>query len=244
MDDIDDEAIIEAVKLHKAIYDRTKNTNRKAIDGQWKKIAEELGVDEACIRRRWSCLRDYFLFQHKILLGKKTGKHGKRKKKWPLYDKMAFLIPQLRSRQDIQALTSAGQNSNQNEIECNSKSTVFHPSDRNKSDLVSIESSVVLPVEPDFMEPLTKIQHTAPAKSLKTCLSSQGNFYSFRDSANLDDDTHFIMSLLPMMRKLDPLTRLEFRIEVQSLLLRCQKKATSASPDEPPRKITVWSSQH
>ncbi|XP_064085450.1 uncharacterized protein LOC135200763 isoform X2 [Macrobrachium nipponense] len=244
MDDIDDEAIIEAVRLHKAIYDRTKNTSRKATDGQWKKIAEELGGDEACIRKRWSCLRDYFLFQHKILLGKKTGKHGKRKKKWPLYDKMTFLIPQLRSRKDIQALTSTGQNSNQNEIDCNSKPTVFHPSDRNKSDLVSIESSVVLPVESDFTEPLAKIQHTVPAKSHKTCLSSQGNVYSFKsDHGNLDDDTHFIMSLLPMMRKLDPLTRLEFRIEVQSLLLRCQKKATSGSSFEPPRKISVWSSQ-
>ncbi|XP_068202945.1 uncharacterized protein [Palaemon carinicauda] len=239
MDNIEDEAIIEAVKLHKAIYDRSKNTNRKAIDVLWKRIAEELGGDEAFIRKRWSCLRDYFLFQHKILLGKKTGKYARRKKKWPLYDKMSFLIPQLKLKEDTQAVNSIEQSTKQPEEECKYLSNVFNPSERsnNKSEPVRIESCR------DHTEASNFKEQTVPAKFHKIDFRSQGSSVSYKDHTNLDDDTHFIMSLLPLMRTLNPLTRLEFRIEVQSLLLRCQKRALSGSTDESPKKITVWSSQ-
>ncbi|XP_066962859.1 uncharacterized protein [Macrobrachium rosenbergii] len=195
MDDIDDEAIIEAVKLHKAIYDRTKNTNRKAIDGQWKKIAEELGVDVENLKYRWCYLRDTFVKKYRILQKKKAGICKKQVTKWPLYEKMAFLIPYMKSPRD--------------------------PSLKN----------IPGPVQ-DHLDNNPHVTKTERMEALNWCPESS--------APNCDDSEHFLRSLLPILKKLDPVTKLEFRLEVQQLLLHFARQAELCSPDaEPDTKIIV-----
>ncbi|XP_064085453.1 uncharacterized protein LOC135200763 isoform X4 [Macrobrachium nipponense] len=195
MDDIDDEAIIEAVRLHKAIYDRTKNTSRKATDGQWKKIAEELGGDVENLKCRWCYLRDTFVKKYRILQKKKAGICKKQVTQWPLYEKMAFLVPYMKSPRD--------------------------PSLKNISS----------PAQ-DHLDNNPPVPKTERMETLNWCSESSVPSY--------DDSEHFLRSLLPILKQLDPVTKLEFRLEVQQLLLHFARQAELCSPDaEPNTKIIV-----
>lgn len=54
---------------------------------------------------------------------------------------------------------------------------------------------------------------------------------SFKDMNHIDDHEHFFKSLLPTIRKLDPVSSMEFRVEVQKLLLQYLKgTAENSSP--------------
>ncbi|XP_068202946.1 transcription factor Adf-1-like isoform X2 [Palaemon carinicauda] len=195
MDNIEDEAIIEAVKLHKAIYDRSKNTNRKAIDVLWKRIAEELGGDVENLKYRWCYLRDTFVKKHRILQKKEAGILKKQVTKWPLYEKMDFFIPYMKSPRNP------------------SLKNISHP----------------LRNQPNNNSPVKK---TEQMETVNWCPESP--------ISNCDDSEHFLRSILPILKKLDPITKLEFRLEVQQLLLHFARQAELCSTDaEPNTKIIV-----
>ncbi|KAK7067937.1 hypothetical protein SK128_004813 [Halocaridina rubra] len=245
---MDDERIIAAVQRRSAIYDKghVKNRNREAIKQYWKEIASELEVTEVeVIKKRWGYLRDYFVKQYKDLKVSQAGETPIVKRtKWALFNTMSFLIPVIEQNESVSTIKTEYKP----KIDAVSE---FEESEGEMSDdsflagrdLCAVEEGSCLsdnlhhnlasnisgnaqhtirhqsfPGTNGKRPVITSYQSLRPKKMATTQLSELETF---------DDDDYFFKSLKPMLKELHQTQKLEFRIQVQNILLKFLKRETS-----------------
>ncbi|KAK3747149.1 hypothetical protein RRG08_035695 [Elysia crispata] len=88
------EELIEAVRKRQVLYDKSKEdySNRVLINQLWIDVGQEVGIDGATAKKKWSVLRDSFRRHHKKETYK-SGSGSKQHKTWYLYKSMLFLLP-------------------------------------------------------------------------------------------------------------------------------------------------------
>ncbi|XP_001867033.2 uncharacterized protein LOC6050421 [Culex quinquefasciatus] len=89
---VQEEFLIEQVKLHPVLYDKSMKAYRKpgATDSAWSEIAQAFGVKVEDCKKRWKSLRDTFIkyYRQEILAATMP---GMKRKKWVYYELMSFL---------------------------------------------------------------------------------------------------------------------------------------------------------
>ncbi|BFZ05939.1 hypothetical protein BsWGS_08978 [Bradybaena similaris] len=207
-----DEELIQCVQKYRYLYDKSDplHKSKKNTQEGWAEIAAVFQVKVQVVRKRWAYLRDYFRKQKQSYDSIKSEEWFAKKKKWALYDSLTFLLPSMEYHNTT--------------ISDGVSETHQYP---DLSDDTSKES-ISLPFDSHFMETVIS-QENMPIcqqperKRTKKDLDNQF-FSGLRGQHEDDDHEHFFKSLLPGMRTLNPLAAMEYRQEVQGLLIEYIKK--------------------
>lgn len=209
---------------------------------------------DACARKKWSGLRDYFLKVHKQQTTTKSGSAGAggNQRKWHLYSSMLFLLPYVTDQKASCNL------SEESEHEMDGFSQMSTPGASNSSvatpDLMALTQNEDLDAHPSRPSSRNHGDGSAAHSSAEpntTPVQSRKSKYKFpqeRQPHSLDSDILraiktirpeekcedeeelFLKSLAPKLRSLDPLLKLECQAEMQMLLLKYmrQQQATNS----------------
>ncbi|KAK4315019.1 hypothetical protein Pmani_013723 [Petrolisthes manimaculis] len=232
---MDDEQLIEAVQRRRAIYDKNhpKHRNRDTLRMLWSECAAELDtVEVERIKRRWGYLRDYFLKQLRDIKAAPPG--AAKKRKWPLFNSLTFLIPHEHYdtlgnfHGESQSLHSESKSSEEEMLV-----QEMHVDDKTLA-LQEVRGCTLMIKLWLFRRPFTVSMSCRPSKRRVPEEPSQYDLEVLSSSCNkehdpCDDDDHFFKSLKPMLQQLDPLQKLEFRTEVQKLLMQLLRPSSSTS---------------
>ncbi|XP_005109006.1 uncharacterized protein LOC101859047 [Aplysia californica] len=255
MENCDNELVIAAVQKAQALYDRTHklHANRQFLHQAWKDIGQELNIDGAVAKKKWTSLRDYFQRQHREMTAFKSGPRPSKKKKWPLYDSMTFLVPYVNDRPAPSNLSEI------NDLELNATDTVSQSS----TEVPSIHSPVqkedvtVSAVEtPPGLEDAEVEQNTPASKRHFSCAtrkrSAQVDIDIQREILDTlrtiptalyvppqeeDEDLLFFKSMIPKIKALDVLQKMELQAEMHSVLFKHLKRARATATE--PTKYAV-----
>lgn len=170
------------------------------------------------VKTRWGHLRDYFMKKHREYKATKSGQAAERRKKWHLYELMSFLTPLLEPRETY---------SNMVNIEIDSMQgspRALSPGSPGLAPLQTPSPShtpppVQTPTPPPSQNSMPPPQR--PSTKRKSATSDVDlEILQTLKHENDDDDDMWARSLVPSMKKLDHLDKMEFRVEVQASLLR------------------------
>ncbi|CAG5125799.1 unnamed protein product [Candidula unifasciata] len=211
---MEDEQLIQSVQKASLLYDKSDPMygSRESTQKAWTEVAADLKEPIDVVKKRWTCLRDYFRRQQKNFETLKPEEWSAKKKKWPLYESMTFLLPYMEFSNTT--LTADGVLETHQSLD--------------SGDDVS-EESVSVTFDNQILESARRQQNMflCQSKRKRTVNDLDHQFFSAPNGQHHeeDDHEHFLKSLLPMMRTLDSLAAMEFRHEVQGLLIKYIKKA-------------------
>lgn len=193
-------------------------------------------------RKKWAYLRDYFMRQHRAMVTFKSGSAASRKKKWFLYDAMSFLIPHVSDR------PTSGNICDEyvQEDTCSEASTqdstltsqfVNMSSNNYENDTpVASTSQEILVVDADAATP-------QPTKKYKRKKDSQESIdqeilQTLKNIPNVsreeeDEDLLFFKALVPKMKCLNDIQKMELQGELHSVVLKHIKRARGVRPLPP-----------
>lgn len=193
------------------------------------------------IKKRWGYLRDYFLRQYRDVTGGTSGQGAPKKPRWALFDMLTFLKPHVQQR-EISGNLRRHETSVSVASPCAGPSCAHEePHDDESSDETSKPNNAralqqeTLCTTQEKTNPLLHEHrsrgHTRPSGGSqypRTGKRVGGDlspfevevFAALQDTDSLDDDDHFFRSLKPMLKQLDTVKKLQFRSEVQNLLVR------------------------
>lgn len=212
---MDQEILIIAVQKRPCIYDKSdpKYHNREYLRKSWDEISFEVNetskfiflilvfkliylysipLVESC-QKRWRYLRDYYIKQRRLYMKS----DGTRKKIWPFFDMLSFLNPFLQTYAEY----------TDNEI----KDDEYN----NLSANGQMEEELI---NEDFMDEYHQQTSSGTPAAKRTKLS--GKLNKRIEMEQSDDHEYFFKSLLPMARSMDQSKILQFRIEVQQVLMK------------------------
>ncbi|XP_026725778.1 transcription factor Adf-1-like [Trichoplusia ni] len=249
------EKLISEVEKRPLLWDRFDNdySNRAAMDAEWEKIAEILSRDKNYVKNKWRNLRDQFIRENKkvkVPFDNPTKPYiSYYRGKWAYFENMLFL-----KRASVPTKKAAGYSST-DEVELfeeeikeevlDYEDDIFIDSATYNSETESnkVDETLTARVDESFNGNNTKFDKEVPPeeetgrkrKTLETAdtvvkakrqsIASTPNVSS-EDQGEIDDDLHFVKSLVPFLRKLSPIRKLLVRNEIQSLLIReslCEK---------------------
>ncbi|XP_012944147.1 uncharacterized protein LOC106013315 [Aplysia californica] len=221
---MDNEKLLKAIQERRILYDKTdpKHSDREWLQREWEAVAEELNVEVDAAKKRWAYLRDYFRKQHRVLELVKIGRAPSRKKRWPLFDSMSFLLPyskpiNINIDDDFDFCDAVSEGSITTDCD-----------DENDND---DEESFKRPDTGTRSTHLMSKKRKAPSADFEgECISVDTSQKPLVDEQ--DENEHFLKSILPMMKTLEQLEAMEFRHEVQGLLIQYIKRARLQLPSE------------
>lgn len=193
------------------------------------------------IKRRWGYLRDYFLKQLRDLKAAPPG--AAKRRKWPLFNSLTFLIPHEQydafgSHQgEFQSLHAECKSSEEEmlvqEMHVDDKALTLKEERVHEEPLFdtdSVYSSISLSRKRPFT---VSMSSRTPKRRLPAEEPSHNDLEvtspSCKEYEPCDDDDHFFKSLKPMLQQLDPIQKLEFRTEVQKLLMQLLRPVSPTS---------------
>ncbi|XP_018008662.1 uncharacterized protein LOC108666328 [Hyalella azteca] len=235
---MDDERVIAAVQCRPPLYDKNhpKHCNRELIRTLWEECATEIGGNIDQVKRRWAYLRDYFTKLYRL-----SKIPSSRRKKWPLFDSMMFIVGDGRDltedsgleetypmhSQNFSFLSHGNQKpSNIMNIENCDSEAVKEEIDGHENSLLEATPTInVKRGRLDFDAYLERGKQDSAYHSTEPFVYMNEKEYtkSFKPEDE-DDDLCFFKSLMPMLKKLDDIEKIEFRMAVQNTLLECMKK--------------------
>ncbi|XP_005094780.1 uncharacterized protein LOC101849913 isoform X2 [Aplysia californica] len=204
---------------------------------------------DATAKKKWAVLRDSFRKHHKKKTTFKSGSGGKGPKKWYLYNNLLFLVPFVDGRST--STTSNLVEGLKNEQECQRAS--FHQEETLDDNLSSASpgrpnSSSLEDSRPGpSCTPNATIQPLAPLPKKKRPHSQarQDSLSPFdvemlnalkvlqkQRKARPDDDEQFLLSLLPALKSLDPVSKFELRGELNATALKYLRRTQQPSQSQ------------
>ncbi|GFO23164.1 transcription factor adf-1 [Plakobranchus ocellatus] len=226
---MEEERLIDLVSKYTYLFDKSdsKHSNKYYVSQAWNEIATELNTSAEEAKRKWTNLRDYYRRQIKVDRGSDSTSKGR--KKWIYFDQMQFLNPFMTpSIKKHPRPSSPGSDS-------------FNDSDDDGAIVLpNVQLLSASPSPSDDQPASASYRASSPPRwTASTSVSSrsahkrraeEGNAPSeaikvLRESKTAyDDDEHFFRSCLPMVRQLSMEQKLEFRINVQQLLLQAVRQ--------------------
>ncbi|XP_041353601.1 uncharacterized protein LOC121371635 [Gigantopelta aegis] len=217
-----DEQIIWAVQARSTLYDRSdpKYSNRDVIRQLWIDCASELNMEVEQVKKKWTYLRDYFLRQYRLSRTSKSGSSFKRK--WPLFDQMSFLIPYIQPRESKFA--------NLLEEDCQEEN------DRESTGSIDQSTPVADDISNQFPSrwQSTSFASESIRQTRKRSHSPSGTslfdtevLKALRQADSYDENEYFFKSLVPHMKSLEPIARMQCRLEIQNVVLKHMKEAAA-----------------
>ncbi|XP_037960951.1 uncharacterized protein LOC119690040 [Teleopsis dalmanni] len=105
---MNDKALADMVRMHRMLYDKShpsyKNNDQKRL--VWKRIAEELEMEEKAVAKRWVVLRERFSRENRY----KQKQINRKRREWPTYDSLLFLKDHILQRRVRPRKTCASRN--------------------------------------------------------------------------------------------------------------------------------------
>lgn len=180
------------------------------------------------VKTRWGHLRDYFMKKHREYKATKSGQAAERRKKWHLYEIMSFLAPLLEPRETFSNMVNIEIDSTQGSPQVLSPGSpglapLQTPSPSHTPPPVQTPLTPTPPPSQNSMPPPQR--RSAKRKSATSDVDSEIIQALKHDN---DDDDMWARSLVPSMKKLDHLDKMEFRVEVQASLLRFLRRKEDA----------------
>ena len=172
-------------------------------------------VTASACKNRWGTLRAYFFKKYRESKTTKSGQAASKKKKWYLFDAMSFLTPYYCSRVISGNLVYEDQPED-DDVDIGVTESQPSPATQSSDDSAPVTQEI-------FKKPPQQ------RKRKKDCTTtSEFNMEvlkALKEPEVLDETEMFLNSLLPSMKKLNDIQAMEFRIAVQSLLLKHLKEA-------------------
>uniref|UniRef100_A0A2A4JCK4 MADF domain-containing protein n=1 Tax=Heliothis virescens TaxID=7102 RepID=A0A2A4JCK4_HELVI len=224
--------------------------NRAVMDQEWDNIAEALDKDKDFVKQKWRNLRDQFQREYKKVKVPfdnpiKPYIHYYRGK-WIYFEHMLFLkeceLPQQDSEgHDVENIKEEviefeDNNMFSNQVDYNNDSDYTEIEASMSSNNEEQESHYVMLPKLEFMDEKSpegnnenvvdrkrksienKGEAQVPVKVKKPSVVDASS--NTEEQNDIDDDLHFVKSLVPYFRKLSPIRKLLVRNEIQSLLIR------------------------
>ncbi|KAL8563868.1 hypothetical protein ACOMHN_034247 [Nucella lapillus] len=208
------------------IYDKgDKNYhNRDIITASWEGISKEVGCDVTACKSKWGTLRDYFFKKYRESKTTTSGQAASKKRKWYLFDTMSFLIPYYGSRETGGNLNYEDQQQ-KDDLEIEETGSQQSSAPPSSDDSLPCSQETFRKLSGNLQETFKKPQQQRKRKSgcNTTPYLNMEVLKALKEPETVDENELFLKSLLPSMNKLNDIQAMEFRIEVQSLLLKYLK---------------------
>lgn len=221
--------------------------NRLKVDKLWRQVSNELGGDVTstvnndllfngftsyfqfsadAVKKKWKNLRNSFGKELRKIPEGRSGNEGplnfETYTTWPYFDSMLFLKDQMRSRKSGGNLPVDDDDVEEMDLQENELRAVpDEPNEVCNPDLSEIDSVIESIPQPSFHRSNRPVKRSAQlqliaieARKLKLLERKVGKSNTCDD----DEDGAFFKSLLPHVRKLEPEEKLEFRMEIQSVV--------------------------
>ncbi|XP_059050813.1 uncharacterized protein LOC131845736 [Achroia grisella] len=226
------EDLIDEVEKRPMLWNKyhDDHPNRTAVDREWSLVAKVLHTEKYKVKSKWRNLRDQFLREAKKLDIPSSGTNGKPLisfygGKWMYFERLLFMKVIIDDHV-------------RKKIYTNTEDTTLDGPEQIKLEEISVSDNSLSPeYYNDYIDTYPHIYGTQreevkidPANQAELAVSSRGkivakkrrlsNVEDDREEVNLDDDMHFVKSLVPFMKKLNPVRKLIIRSEIQNLLLR------------------------
>ncbi|XP_075444883.1 uncharacterized protein LOC142488352 isoform X2 [Ascaphus truei] len=181
--------------------------DRYIHDRLWKEIGEILSIPTDLAKGKWKNLRDSFRRELKKIKPSDSGDEAtsvyEKTSSWPFFKQMEFLKEQM-------TRAFAVPNRDVSEVDVSGEVTLDEES--------YCEAPVSLEPKPK------KMKNSCEFKKQLICLEDKKLEIitnAFRDNA--DEDLHFFKSLLPYIKKLDPIKKLMVRLDIQAAVLKAMQ---------------------
>ncbi|GFR69661.1 transcription factor Adf-1 [Elysia marginata] len=248
------EKLITAVEKRPSLYDKTcpSHSNRAYLNAEWKKIAKEVGCTELQARKRWKKLRDYFQKNHRDL-GAAGFKKRKWYLYDRLLFILPYLSD--KNSSDSMAILSVDNEINKDDQEGMSQTLPFVqftdttiPSStledeanegndhllNSAAPLASADSSPKFEdnarhCTPNSFSQQQPKQAEPETEKIKSTAGQAPHSHIVREERarlpETDEDEHFFKSLIPKIRLLNVIDKMECQAEIHSVVLKYLKKA-------------------
>ncbi|XP_042862630.1 transcription factor Adf-1-like [Penaeus japonicus] len=224
------ELLINLVRERPAIYDASdsRHRDRDVIAALWGEVATELKCTEAACKEKWRHLRSNFMREKRKLMKLPSGSASSLTKRWAYYDAMEFLLPHVTPRPTSSSVPTPMDEDTGHEIEDALRNYSHTPDivvQDNASPLEGTASEVCNDANAAMPKPASK-----PSSTKKRSMSGEdemdmhflNEMKQLREeiSSQNDPDRQYLLSLLPMMKKLSPSDNIDIRIEICELFRR------------------------
>lgn len=207
------------------------------------------------LKKRWRTLRDAFIKHYRASKYKKSGDPGGKKKKWIYYDQMLFLIPFIEFKESIGSYSQAQlESENFTEADTQEDSSA-HGMEESYNENTYDENVDNIPDEEVIRQDVANTPKSSLFTSKKQTHTEQN--YSGKStytqnskknkSQNIDDklmniitkpddaDEQFMLSCVPILKRLTPRKAMIARIQIQQLLFNLEFETTSDNSRPPTR---------
>ncbi|XP_033214735.1 uncharacterized protein LOC117171487 [Belonocnema kinseyi] len=220
-------------KLIRLMYERPVLWNHKHADYRnaslkqhaWIELASEFQMKDEDLKKRWACIRDTFRRELRKIL-KWSTEAVPYISKWPYFEKMIFLKDTMDARKSFidEAEEEEVENSAENNI-------VFEENFTEKLDMKTIKPAEI----PFAFGPYTLTQRViSDPLDFENCSKKRNskeagleleNEDSSKSRKNVitveeDEDYHFVMSILPALRKVS--NKLKVRMDIMNTIMAAQ----------------------
>ncbi|KAI4465544.1 madf domain transcription factor [Holotrichia oblita] len=229
--DVDEDKLIIEVNSRPIIFNKGlgdyKKVNKR--EDAWKEIATALNTevihcfvsDVNLCKKRWRSLRDGFIKHHRLLRNTPSGAAGGKKKIWPYYNQLEFLIPHVDFKETVE--DSLGELLSAMDQPTNVESQLpLQPevSDDNLSEHQKTQ-------EHSTTSDKRKLQRNK--KRITSEESSEDKLLNIL-SKDTDYDESFLYSLLPIFKRLTPQQNTKARIQIQQILYEIEFDTPAYTP--------------
>ncbi|RVE74225.1 hypothetical protein OJAV_G00019910 [Oryzias javanicus] len=221
---MDDERLILEVEKHNILYDSKhafyKDPVRK--EKAWNLIAKVLDADADTCKTRWRVLRDSFVRNQKKT--NPSGSGGGSLMDWKYKDTISFILPHLQHRStkiNLEKVLRSEPGTPTSLEEIDNQSVHIKIEDPEPGPSRQVGSTVTpLPQQETQRKKSQKRQLSTIADNLMALLEEPIPKQSLPES-DLDECYYFAMSLVPMLNRMDRITREETKFDI----LKCFEKA-------------------
>ncbi|XP_048505621.1 uncharacterized protein LOC105684590 isoform X2 [Athalia rosae] len=182
---------------------------------------EERNAEEKNLRGKWRNIRDYFMKELKLQRSQKSGPAARKRKKYIYFDQLYFLLPTVENKnfRDSVQIT---------------KSSPQHQDSDSEMDNPVIEEYDFPPIQPSTSRNYNNVAMNLHESNMRGRYSNQiceAPLNSFDNDVHdmlsphsqpmiheEDYDRMFLLSLLPMMKQVPDVKKLDVRIQMQQII--------------------------
>ncbi|XP_077297830.1 uncharacterized protein LOC143919396 [Arctopsyche grandis] len=214
---MNEELVIAEVQKRPPLYDKSLNSYKKATKREelWIEVATILDCDVNGLKKRWRSLRDGFIKNYRVQKTCPSGSAGGKKKSWPFYSQMEFLIPHVEFREctgNYESLVDIV------DIPVELQESIMDPVG---PPVITQQHPVTTQYPTTTQHPVTRRQPVARNRRRNRRTSTENRLLDVLSNEQ-DSDQNFLLSLMPSLKRLSHKKNSEARIKLQHVLFEME----------------------